>query len=79
MTPQQISDYKMRWMPGYTVRLHSDLDVRGKEWCRRELERHQWSFTAWTYVYEHTFHFEDILAAQQFATEFEKYANQERI
>lgn len=77
MTPQQINDYKLKWLPGHTVRLHSDLSDRGKTWCRRQLERHQWSFTAWTNVYEHTFHFEDIRAAQNFQMEFGKYANQE--
>lgn len=79
MTPQEISDYKLRWMPGHTVRLHSDLDVQGKDWCRKKLERCQWSFTSFTYSYEHTFHFEDIRAAQNFAMEFGRYANQERI
>jgi hypothetical protein len=32
--------------------------------------------TEWTDVYEHTFHFEDIRAAQNFAMEMGKYANQ---
>ena len=32
MTPQEIFDYKMRWKPGFTVTLHSDLDVKGKSW-----------------------------------------------
>lgn len=79
MTPQEISDYKMRWMPGYAVRLHSDLDVQGKEWCRKQLQRHQWSFAAWTDVYEHTFYFESIRAAQNFEMEFGRFANQEKI
>ena len=79
MTPQQIHEHKMRWMPGHPVRLHSDLADAGKTWCRRQLERQEWSFTAWTYNYEHTFHFENIRAAQNFAMEFGRYANQERI
>ena len=78
MTPQQIHDYKLKWMPGYPVRLHSDLDVQGKDWCRKQLERHQWSFTAWTDNYEHTFYFEDIRAAQNFEMEFGRFANQSR-
>ena len=82
MTPQEIADYKQRWMStgnNNPVRLHSDLDTKGKTWCRRVLERHQWSFTAWTYNYEHTFYFEDLVVAQNFAMEFGRFVNQERI
>lgn len=79
MTPQEIADYKQRWMStgnNNPVRLHSDLDTQGKTWCRRTLERHQWSMKTWTNVYEHTFFFEDIRAAQNFAMEFGRFANQ---
>lgn len=78
MTPQEISDYKVRWMStgnNNPVRLHSDLDVQGKDWCRRTLERHEWSFTKYTDVYEHTFFFEDVRAAQNFAMEFKNWVN----
>jgi len=77
MTPQEIAEYKQRWMSqgGYPVRLHSDLDIPGKDWCRKQLERHEWSFQSWTNVYEHTFYFEDISAAQNFEMEFSKWAN----
>lgn len=79
MTPQEISDYKLKWLPGYSVRLHSDVVDRGKTWCRRQLERQQWSFTSWTYPYEHTFHFEELQAANNFEMEMKPYSNQERI
>lgn len=82
MTPQEISDYKQRWMStgdNNPVRLHSDVVDRGKTWCRRQLERHQWSMTLWTDVYEHTFFFEDVLAAQNFEMEMKPYSNQEPI
>lgn len=75
MTPQEIVDYKMRWLPGHSVRLHSDLDIAGKDWCRRTLEQHQWSFAKYTNVYEHTFCFEDIRVAQNFEMEFSNWAN----
>lgn len=75
MTPQEIADHKLKWMPGHSVRLHSDLDVAGKDWCRKNLERHQWSFKAWTAIYEHTFYFENVLAAQNFAMEFSNWVN----
>lgn len=79
MTPQEVSDYKMRWMPGHLVRLHSDLADKGKTWCRRNLGRHEWGFTAWTYNYEHTFHFENSSDAYTFKIEFGFFADQERI
>ena len=81
MTPQEIADYKQRWMStgsNNPVRLHSDLSDAGKTWCRRSLERHEWSMSTWTDVYEHTFYFENIIAAQNFAMEFAAYANQEK-
>lgn len=76
MTPQEIAEYKMRWMPGFSVRLHSDLDWKGKDWCRKHFERHQWRMTAWTNIYEHTFHFEEEQAARQFEIIFNPYTNQ---
>jgi hypothetical protein len=75
MTPQEIADHKLKWMPGHSVRLHSDLDVAGKDWCRKNLERHEWSFKTWTAIYEHTFYFENIIAAQNFAMEFSNWVN----
>lgn len=76
MTPIEIFEYKNRWKPGYTVRLHSDLVNEGKTWCRRNCERHQWSMTDWTDNYEHTFHFENIYAAQNFEMEMGRYVKQ---
>ena len=70
-TPLEIAEYKQRWMMrgGYPVSLHSDLDWKGKTWCRKNIERHQWSFSPWTDVYEHTFWFEDESNAEQFNNE----------
>lgn len=76
MTPQEQFEYKLRWKPGYVVRLHSDVVDRGKTWCRRQLERHQWSMSEWTGPYEHTFHFEDPRAGQNFEMEMGRFANQ---
>ena len=78
MTPQEIADYKQQWMStgdNNPVRHHSDHDTQGKTWCRRQLERQQWSMTTWTDVYEHTFFFEDIRAAQNFEMEFVNWVN----
>lgn len=74
MTPQETFEYRLRWKPGHCVALHSDLEVAGKAWCKRALEPYEWGFTAWTAVYEHTFCFENIIAAQNFEMEFSAYA-----
>jgi hypothetical protein len=78
MTPQEISEYKMRWMrdSSHSVRLHSDLDTQGKTWCRRNLERHQWKMDTWTNNYEHTFHFEHQDDSLIFQTLWPKFTNQ---
>jgi hypothetical protein len=76
MTPQEQHDYKLKWLPGYPVRLHSDLDVQGKTWCKRNIERHQWSFTTYTNVYEHTFYFELEEHAKLFAEQWPRFINQ---
>lgn len=75
-TPQAVYDYKREWMskPHLSVRLHSDLDVKGKDWCRRNLDRWQWSFQKYTDVYEHTFHFEFEDDAEEFKENFGRFA-----
>jgi len=75
MTPIEIHEYKLRWRPGYTVRLHSDLESQGKDWCKVQLHKQQWNFTKWTAVYEHTFHFEYKQDADSFLKKFQQYAN----
>lgn len=72
-TPQQIDDYKRAWMPGYGVKLHSDLEHQGKLWCKK-LPKEEWHFVKWTGVYEHTFRFENVMASQNFEMEFGEYA-----
>ena len=76
MTPIEIHEYKLRWKPGYTVRLHSDLVNEGKTWCRRNCERHEWSMSTYTDVYEHTFHFEHQDHGKKFETQWPKFINQ---
>ena len=78
MTPQEISEYKLKWRAnGIAVQLHSDLDVAGKDWCRRRLERHQWAFNPHTAVYAHTFLFENAANAAEFVTHFKLDINQQ--
>jgi hypothetical protein len=69
-TPQEISDYKRRWKAsGYPVSVHSDHDVVCKDWCRKHLNRWEWSMDSYTDVYEHTFYFEKLESAEQFRSE----------
>jgi hypothetical protein len=79
MTPQEVSDYKNGWMASGNnnpVRLHSDLAVQGKDWCRRHLDRWQWKMDSYTNVYEHTFFFENEEDADHFAQLWPEYTNQ---
>lgn len=73
MTPQEISDYKLKWSPGYQVGVHSDLDVDCKQWCRKNLQRQEWSMETYTDVYEHTFRFENEETAKQFSVQFKEW------
>jgi hypothetical protein len=60
MTPQEIFDYKVKWLQ-QTVnasQVHSDLEWEAKQWCKKNLEQHQWDFSKYTDVYEDTFRFE---------------------
>lgn len=67
MTNDQISDYKKDWIPnGYTVELDECMDVRGKDWCRHNLERWAWSMDAFTTAKSHTFLFEYSQNAEDF-------------
>ena len=77
-TPQEISDHKQAWMSknNHPVRLHSDLDIKGKDWCRRNLERWQWKMDSYTNVYEHTFYFEHEEDADEFAKQWPQFINQ---
>jgi len=74
-TPQEITDYKQQWLPGHPVRLHSDLEDKGRTWCKRCLDKWEWHYKRHTNIYEHTFYFESIYAAQNFAMEMGRFAN----
>ena len=76
MTPQEVFDYKNKWKPGYTVRLHSDLTSEGKAFCKGQCKQHEWSFTQWTDNYEHTFHFEHAEPAKKFKDAMGRFADQ---
>jgi hypothetical protein len=71
MTPQEIFEYKNRWKPsGHVVDVHSDLDVQCKDWCRKNLNRWEWSMDTYTNVYSHSFYFEHLNHAELFTEKF---------
>lgn len=75
MTPQERFDYKLRWMHlnSNPVEIHSDLEFEGKQWCKKNLEHHQWHFSKYTAVYEDTFYFETEEMQRSFEEEFEQW------
>jgi len=75
MKPIEVFEYKQKWKPGYTVRLHSDLRTQGKEYCKVQMFKHQWDMTEYTDVYEDTFMFEHKLDAESFSAQWPEYTN----
>lgn len=74
MTPQEVFEYKMKWMPGYMVSIHSDLRSQAVDWCKLALNPIHWKHTKFTNVYEDTFHFKGIHHAKGLVEKFPKYA-----
>jgi hypothetical protein len=70
MTPQERFDYKTKWMQASSnfVKIHSDHEFDAKQWCKKNLEQHQWDFSKYTNVYEDTFYFE----TEEMKLQFEK-------
>jgi len=60
MTPQEIADYKRRWVVGskYSLRIHSDRRREALDWCKINLSKQQWQHSKFTDVYEDTVSFE---------------------
>ncbi len=73
-TPQEISDYKRKWKLNnpFVIKVHSDLHIETKEWCRRNASRHQWSMDTYTAPYENTFYFELNAHAEGFKFAFKQ-------
>ena len=75
-TPQQISDYKRKWMQetAFEVQVDVDSDVWGKDWCRKRLDRIDWSFDKFTRPDDsHTFSFHYAGDAMAFLTDYENH------
>lgn len=75
MTPQEITDHRMRWRPGHEVIIHSDLQYDATSWCKDNLKQWEWSMTKWTHVYAFTYQFEHEHHAEEFRLEFRDWVN----
>ena len=79
MSPQEVFEYKLRWKPNaYIAHVHSDLDIQCKTWCRKRLQRHEWSMDVWTAVYSHTFYFEHEIHLDEFKKQFKEWIGKGR-
>ena len=68
---EQISEYKEAWRARcYIVPVESNMDVKGKDWCRHKLARWSWSMEAFADQGHHKFMFEHESAASRFAKDF---------
>lgn len=74
MTPQEIFEYKNRWMNNnpFCIEVGEDVDFKGKQWCKQNLQPHQWKFIEYSGMYEHMFCFEQ----EHHMNQFERYVNQ---
>ena len=72
MSPQERFEYKTKWMQNNSnpVEVHSDREFDAKQWCKKNLEQHQWHFSKYTDVYEDTFYFETEEMQYQFEKSF---------
>jgi hypothetical protein len=70
MTPLEIHEYKVRWMPGYSVEIHSDFREAATAWCEINLKKQDWKYSKYTDMYRDTVHFENQSDAESFAKAF---------
>lgn len=65
MTPQEITDYKRRWMPGIMVEVHSDLRTSAKDYCK-QLDKHRYHIKENTEPYKDVYCFENDNTVSRF-------------
>jgi hypothetical protein len=75
-TPQEIFEYKREWLnqTAYEVQVDMDSDVWGKDWCRRNVERIDWTFDKHTRPDDsHTFSFKEETVAEEFLSAYREH------
>jgi hypothetical protein len=75
MTPVEIFEYKMRWMPGFQVPFHSDWRSQAVLYCKKNFPKERWAHTTYTDVYEDTMCFEVNQDADKFHIFMKKIQN----
>ena len=76
MTPQEVFEYKRKWLKEscYSIQVDVDSDVWGKDWCRKHIERTDWSFDRYTRPDDsHTFNFKDPRIAGEFLKSYKEH------
>lgn len=76
LTPQETFDYKMSWLPGNQVALHSDLRMKGKDWCKDNVPQMDYKFIKYTGPYEDTYCFKNKSDAETLIELFPTYAKE---
>lgn len=74
-TPQGIHRYKLQWLPGFQVVVHSDLSSQCTEWCKLNAQQWEWKQIKYTHVYAHTYCFEHEYMANKFTQAFNDWVN----
>jgi len=73
MTPQEITEYKQKWMSSgksISVPFHSDKKLEATQFCRENFEQKDCWLRKYTDVYEHTMFFEKEDLAEKFRNKF---------
>lgn len=76
MTPQEMFEYKREWKMNncYSVQVDMDSHIWGKDWCRKHIERQDWSFDKHTRPDDsHTFNFKNPEPAGEFLKAYKEY------
>tara|TARA_R110000868_G_scaffold295032_3_gene555448 strand:- start:42 stop:302 length:261 start_codon:yes stop_codon:yes gene_type:complete len=79
MTPQQISDYKLKWMlleNNYMAVIHIDVSDKCKDWCKENLDKQSWIFGKWYGSYQHVIHFEKETVLANFQDNHTEYSEE---
>lgn len=81
MTPQEMFEYKTRWKSNNPSKVIVDIDsdVWGKDWCRDNIQRHEWSFDSFAFPDDsHLFYFEHKQHADNFLEAYIEYFGREK-
>ena len=76
MTPQEIFEYRNKWMKtgnNHPVSVHSDMRSRAKGLCKIQMFPQQWKEVEYTDNYEDTYYFEYRQDAEYFSGQFKEW------